>query len=329
MTEKDFTDDRLGSLMDRFSDESKWDKFEGEHNKEMIDTYDLTTSKEAIRLDALIVQSFRDQGENFKRGHSKQHRADLPQLKVMVATVDPLSMPLSSVIVSGNKADDTLYLDVVKKLEKSMPKKQQLFVGDAKLGSTGNRAYLQSKEQFYLTPLSEIQCSKEQLSAYLENKPDKLTEVFGETKTSDKKALLKATAFEQQENIYCKDLKVAWTERRIVVYSPSYADQLNKKLNENKEEVEMKLKTFLEPKQGKKKWKKKTEIEVAAVQLLKKYKLQKFIHVEVKESLSLRPVQKYRDRPASSQSRFIGDLRKTLASLWKFRLMKKLWQLIG
>ncbi|WP_299466726.1 transposase, partial [uncultured Microscilla sp.] len=172
-----------------------------------------------VRLDALIVQSFRDQGANFKRGYSKQHRADLPQLKVMVATVDPLSMPLSSVIVSGNKADDNLYLDVVKKLEKGLPKKQQLFVGDAKLSSRGNRAYLQNKEQFYLTPLSETQCSKMQLSAYLDNKPDELTEVFGEAKTNDKKAPLKAHAFEQQEDIYCEDLDITWTERRIIVYS--------------------------------------------------------------------------------------------------------------
>ncbi|EAY28366.1 IS1634 family transposase [Microscilla marina] len=298
LTQKDFTDDRLGSLMERFSDESKWDKFEADHNKEMLDIYDLRPSKEVVRLDALIVQSFRDQGEHFKRGYSKQHRADLPQLKVMVATVDPLSMPLSSVIVSGNKADDNLYQDVVKKLEKSMPKKQQLFVGDAKLSSTGNRAYLQNKEQFYLTPLSETQCSKEQLSAYLGNKPDKLTAVFGEAKTNDKKAPLKAHAFEQQEDIYCEDLDITWTERRIIVYSPSYSNQLNKKLDERKEVVEQKLKTLLEPKQGKKKWKNKAELEVSVTQLLKKYKLQKFIDVEVKENLSLRPVQKYRDRPA-------------------------------
>ncbi|WP_299466594.1 transposase, partial [uncultured Microscilla sp.] len=104
--------------------------------------------------------------------------------------------------------------------------------------------------------------------------------------------------FEQQEDIYCEDLDITWTERRIIVYSPSYSNQLNKKLDERKEVVEQKLKTLLEPKQGKKKWENKAELEVSVTQLLKKYKLQKFIDVEVKENLSLKPVQKYRDRPA-------------------------------
>ena len=142
LTPKDFTDDRLGALLDRFSDKDQWDAFESAHNKNMIHVYQLNTQSEAIRLDAMIVQSFREQGDNFKKGHSKQHRADLPQLKVMVATVDPLSMPLSSVIVPGNKADDELYLKVIKQLNKDITKPEQLFVGDTKIGSFSNRAYL-------------------------------------------------------------------------------------------------------------------------------------------------------------------------------------------
>ena len=64
-TEKDFTDDRLGILLDRYSDEEQWQQFEQAHNAKLLKVYDLSTKDEAIRLDAMIVQSFREEGENF------------------------------------------------------------------------------------------------------------------------------------------------------------------------------------------------------------------------------------------------------------------------
>lgn len=298
LSQKDFTDDRLGILLDRFSDEEKWDAFENAHNKNMIHVYQLNTKAEAIRLDAMIVQSFRDQGDNFKRGHSKQHRADLPQLKVMVATLDPLSMPLSSVIVSGNQADDGLYLEVIKKLEQDIAIKEQLFVGDAKIGSLSNRAYLQKKGQYYLMPLSKKQCSPAQLFDYLQDQPKQLVQIMEEQKDLTSPASMKAKAFEIEEDMYSEELDIAWTERRLIVYSTSYADLLNRKLDQRLDKVAVKLDSFLEAKQGKKKLSTKTEIEVAISQLLKKHKVDAFITVEVIEHIDRIPIRKYGNRPA-------------------------------
>ena len=39
MTCKDFTDDKLGSLLDKFSDDEKWTKFEHTHNQQLINVY--------------------------------------------------------------------------------------------------------------------------------------------------------------------------------------------------------------------------------------------------------------------------------------------------
>ena len=298
LTGKDFTDDRLGALLDRFSDEDKWDAFENAHNKNMIHVYKLNTKEEAIRLDAMIVQSFREQGDNFKKGHSKQHRADLPQLKVMVATVDPLSMPLSSVIVSGNQADDGLYLKVIEKLEQDIACKEQLFVGDAKIGSFSNRAYLQNQGQYYLMPLSKKQCSPTQLFAYLQDQPDELVQVLEKSKDLNSPTTLKAKAFEVEEMMQDQALDMNWTERRLVVYSTSYANLLNRKLTERMDKVHAKLANLLESKQGKKKLTTKVEIELTVAQLLKKHKLAAFIEVEVLEQIQKIPVRKYGNRPA-------------------------------
>ena len=298
LSQKDFTDDRLGALLDRFGDEQKWDAFENAHNKNMIHVYQLNTGAQAIRLDAMIVQSFRQEGEHFKKGHSKQHRADLPQLKVMVATVDPLSMPLSSVIVSGNRADDELYLDVVKKLEQDIALKHQLFVGDAKLGSLSNRAYLQSKQQYYLMPLGKKQCSSDQLSLYLQDQPEELVQIFDEQKELTNPAAIKAKAFETVEIIHSKELDIQWEERRLVVYSTSYAESLNRKLDQRLDKADTALKSFLDAKQGKKKLTTKVDIELGIEQLLKKYRVGSFIQVEVVQQIKTIPIRKYGDRPA-------------------------------
>ena len=87
--------------------------------------------EEPIRLDAMITQSHRsisEDGADFQYGHSKQHRADLPQLKTMVASLDPIAMPLFSLTVSGNTADDVLYLPVLKELLANLDLTYQLFV---------------------------------------------------------------------------------------------------------------------------------------------------------------------------------------------------------
>jgi transposase len=298
LTPKDFTDDRLGALLDRFSDKDQWDAFESAHNKNMIHVYQLNTQSEAIRLDAMIVQSFREQGDNFKKGHSKQHRADLPQLKVMVATVDPLSMPLSSVIVPGNKADDELYLKVIKQLNKDITKPEQLFVGDTKIGSFSNRAYLQNERQYYLMPLSKKQCSEAQLSVYLEQQPEQLVKVMEAQKDLNSPVSMKAKAFELEEQLHCADLDITWTERRLIVYSTSYAALLNRKLDERMHRVQTKLDKLLEAKQGKKKLKTKAEIELAVTQILKKHRVDSFFSVEVVEQIQKIPVRKYGNRPA-------------------------------
>ena len=46
----------------------------------------------------------------FQFGHSKDHRPDLPQIKVMQAVLDPLGRPLATDVISGERADDQLYV---------------------------------------------------------------------------------------------------------------------------------------------------------------------------------------------------------------------------
>jgi len=167
----------------------------------------------------MITRSHRTASRDFQYGHSKQHRADLPQLKIMVATLDPLAMPLVSYTVSGNTADDVLYLPVIQECE-TLGLKHQLFVSDSKMSSQPIRHYLQSKGHYYLTPLSKKQCSNETLASYLDKQPAELTTLY----KIEKEKRLKAKAFEVTKSIEMtteEGVQNNWNERRIVVYSPS------------------------------------------------------------------------------------------------------------
>jgi transposase len=71
----------------------------------------------------------------FQFGHSKDHRPDLPQVKVMQAVLDPLGMPLATYVVSGEKANDPLYIPCIERVQQSLGRCGLLFVGDCKMAS--------------------------------------------------------------------------------------------------------------------------------------------------------------------------------------------------
>ena len=89
----DFTDDRLEIVLRHFSDDSRWAQFESHLNQHTVRVYDLRT--ERVHVDSTTASAYASVSEEglFQFGHSKDHRPDLPQVKVMQAVLDPLGMP--------------------------------------------------------------------------------------------------------------------------------------------------------------------------------------------------------------------------------------------
>jgi len=294
LSAKDFTDDKLGSLLDRYSDEDSWANFEHAHNQNLINVHNLKPKEEAIRIDAMITQSHREAKGDFQYGHSKQHRADLPQLKTMVATLDPLSMPLYSVTVSGNTADDVLYLPVIEELIKNLRLEEQLFVGDSKMGSINIRGQIHNNGHYYLVPLSKKQCSEDKLLAYLAKKPTDLVQLVTENKNGVDQ--VKAEAFEQVEQIKNEELGISWEERRLIVYSPTYAHRQQIGLETRLDKALKALGLILKPKQGRKQPQTLLDLEQIVNNILKQYRVGSLIDVEIKEKISTKKVRKHLDR---------------------------------
>jgi len=106
VTGLDFTDDRLESVLDALSDDVGWAAFETELNQRTLRVYDLKA--EVVRVDSSTASGYVSVTEDglFQFGHSKDHRPDLPQVKVVQSVLDPLGMPVATQVVSGEKADD-------------------------------------------------------------------------------------------------------------------------------------------------------------------------------------------------------------------------------
>ena len=76
------------------------------------------------------------------------------QVKVMVAALDPLGLPLVTEVVAGNQADDPLYVPAVDRVLQIIDGVGLLFVGDCKMSALATRAHIAHLNHQYLCPLA-------------------------------------------------------------------------------------------------------------------------------------------------------------------------------
>jgi transposase len=120
VTRVDFTDDRLEIVLRRLSEDTRWAAFEAALNQYTVRVYDLSTARVHVDSTSASVYATVSEGGLFQFGHSKDYRPDLPQVKVMQAVLDPLGMPLATDVVSGERADDPLYMPCIARVQASV-----------------------------------------------------------------------------------------------------------------------------------------------------------------------------------------------------------------
>jgi transposase len=126
----DVSDDRLAVVAQRLSLPEVWGPLEHLATQRLVRVYELPT--ERVRLDTTTAKVYggNDVSVLFQRGHSKDHRPDLRQLKVMLATLDPLGVLVGADVVAGNIADDGLYVPMIARLRTTLPAKGLLYIGE-------------------------------------------------------------------------------------------------------------------------------------------------------------------------------------------------------
>ena len=75
-----------------------------------------------------------------QHGYSKDHRPDLPQLKLMAAAAEPSGHLLACDVLAGHNADDPLYLPMLARVRQIVGKSGLLYTGDSKMAALETRA---------------------------------------------------------------------------------------------------------------------------------------------------------------------------------------------
>src|SRR5262245_54978596 len=112
-------DDRLADWLTRLGTGDSFSALERELNQQTIRVYQLPT--DAVRIDATTASSYAsvlsEQGL-LQFGHSKDDPAR-PQLKIAAGVLDPLGLPLVTLVVAGSSTDDPLYVPVIQAVQRS------------------------------------------------------------------------------------------------------------------------------------------------------------------------------------------------------------------
>src|SRR5260370_277064 len=197
----DFTDDRLAAVLDYLSDDERWQACERALGQHLIRVYDLHPSR--VRVDSTTVSGYVQPSPDglFQFGHSKDHRPDLPQVKIKLSALDPLGLPLGVTIVGGQRADDGLYVPAIQQAQQTLGRTGLLYVGDCKMAALPTRAYVHQSGDFYLWPLSGAQVGAtmvHQLVAPVQAGTQRLTSIARQTEDDESEASAGGYKYTQQ-----------------------------------------------------------------------------------------------------------------------------------
>lgn len=308
VSREDFTDDRLADILHALSQDQVWEEVETRLGRRLMRVYDLNS--DPIRVDSTTVAVYHDADEAtlFRHGHSKDHRPDLAQFKVMLGVLDPLGMPLATLVVPGDAADDPLYEPTIVQVRQTVGQGGRLYIGDSKMAALHTRAFLQAGQDYYLTPLPQTGKAPESLTQLLEpvwEKQQALERVYTapQGKAGRKLLFLGYETTRSQEAEWEGQL-LSWQERVLVVFSPSLAKRQRQGLAHRLKRAEREVQALTPPGgRGRRQWKNLAPLQQAVQAILKKRRVEGLLEVTVRREVQQHQVRRYRDRPARIEER--------------------------
>jgi transposase len=297
----DFTDDRLESVLRRLDDDTRWATFEAALNQHTVRVYDLPTAR--IHVDSTSASAYTTVTEEglFQFGHNKEHRPDLPQVKVMQAVLDPLGMPVATDVVSGERADDPLYVPCIKRVQASLGCHGLLYVGDCKMASRETRTFLVSQGDFYLCPLPQVQLGDGEVDAALEaiwSGAQPLQPVWRERDEGKAEWIAQGCEYQVPMSVETAGKLQHWTERRLVVQSLRQAQAAETALRSRIAAAIAAVEAFNHRGRGKKHFHEVAALRQAVVQVVQRYGVADFLWLRYSQHAQSRAVRGYRDQPA-------------------------------
>jgi transposase len=162
LRDTDCTDDRLARILTMLGDPARQATLDAALIQRWVRVYRLPTA--TVRLDSTSVSLYHDDvaaDSLLQHGWSKEHRPDLRQFKLMLATLDPLGLPICCQLVAGNRSDNPLYAPAYDAAVAALGTTDVLIVGDSKMSDLPTRGHIVARGSRYLSAYRPIHATAE------------------------------------------------------------------------------------------------------------------------------------------------------------------------
>lgn len=310
----DFNDNRLSSLLSRLSKPERWERFEAALWNSSVSVYEILKPSVgelySAHCDSTTASGYHQVHENgvMQRGHSKDHRPDLAQLKLMTVAVHPYGQLIATRVASGETADDGLYLPLIARTRQILGRIGVLYVGDSKMSALATRAQIAQQGDYYLTVAPLKGETAESLPAWIEaglsggQEMTKLSKENGEQIGSGYEFRRQRTA--QIPTGAAASLEsFTFTERVQVIQSEDLRAAQSKSLRDRLRRAQAEIKSLTpEPRQGRRQYGDEENFKVALSAVIEKHKVAGLLNVdwEVEERKQVKLIGRGRagaDRP--------------------------------
>jgi len=298
----DVSDDRLARVLQAWSDDARWSTFENALTQQLVRVYALRP--ERVRLDSTTASgtwAVTPEGV-FQFGHSKDHRPDLPQVKVMMSTLDPLGLPLATAVVPGHHADDPLYIPAVRQVRASLGQRGLLYVGDCKMAAWETRAFLHAGQDGSLCPLSALQVPADRLDAYLApiwaGEQDVIP-IYRPRTPGQQEPIAEGYEVQEPVTAVVAGESCTWTERRLGIRSLAQARAGEAALRTRLAQAQTALADLQRRRQGKPRCTEVVAVREGAEAIVARYRVHGLLRLHDEAHVGERSVRRYGARPAT------------------------------
>ena len=297
---KDATDDRLADLLKLLGSsihqaiETIFTKL-GQH---LIRAYELPTDQARSDTTSFSVyhqlpeQSNGESLLNF--GYSKDHRPDLRQYRQMLATLDPLALPVLGATLPGKGTDESHYLPTWRQLTEIIGHKEFLFLADCKASSWANRALIDTEGGIYCFPLAMTKPRPKILLDWLTNPPTEVREITTEDAEKTDPSLGQGFEVPLGSIWWNEDNQQwhRWSERWLTVCSYALRERQIKGLSKRLVKAELALEKLAQRpgKDG-------TILEIKVQEILQRYRVTHYLIGEINSKIHYEKVYEGSGRP--------------------------------
>ncbi len=298
--DKDASDDRLARLVEELGKQSQArQKIEIKLGQHLIHAYELPT--EIARTDTTSFSVNHQDSESssnlLRYGYSKDKRPDLLQYRQLLATLDPMGMPLVSATLEGNGADDPLYFPVWQKIVKVIGHKKFIFIADCKAGSISTRANIAANSGIYCVPVPMSGQHPQYLKQWVLDPPAESIEIRLPRQEQSEAAVGKGFEVELGKFWLNKETNkwVRWHERYLVIYSRNLAARAIHSQQQRINQASIAL-----DKLANKPGSERDQLSSKVESILKRYRVQNFFLTTIKEETQLETRYLGRGRPSKN-----------------------------